>query len=107
MQARRVAKIGQECKLPVNPEEYVEHFRPGLMEVVHRWAGGAKFIEICRLTDVFEGSVIRSMRRLEELLRQLSTAARSIGNGELESKFGESITLIKRDIIFAASLYLA
>ena len=46
------------------------------------------------------------MRRLEELLRQMVQAAKSIGNSELENKFSEGIKLIKRDIIFAASLYL-
>ena len=41
------------------------------------------------MTDVFEGSLIRAFRRLEELLRQMAAAAKSIGNAELESKFCE------------------
>ncbi|MGH0168932.1 UNVERIFIED_CONTAM: hypothetical protein FKN15_055848 [Acipenser sinensis] len=51
-------------------------------------------------------SIIRCMRRLEELLRQMCQAAKAIGNTELENKFAEGITKIKRDIVFAASLYL-
>ena len=35
------------------------------------------------------GSVIRCMRRLEELLRQMCQAAKAIGNTELENKFAE------------------
>ena len=54
----------------------------------------------------FEGSIIRAMRRLEELLRQLCSAANSIGNTELEAKFMTGIERIKRDIVFSASLYL-
>ena len=54
----------------------------------------------------FEGSIIRAMRRLEELLRQLCSAANSIGNSELEEKFLTGIQKIKRDIVFSASLYL-
>jgi len=68
------------------------------------------------------------MRRLEELLRQMCCAAKAIGNSELEAKFTEGINKrfylnkkmnifvffcilsgtqkIKRDIVFAASLYL-
>ncbi len=46
------------------------------------------------------------MRRLEELLRQMVQAAKNIGNSELENKFAEAIKLMKRDIVFAASLYL-
>lgn len=52
------------------------------------------------------GSIIRAMRRLEEILRQIVQAAKSIGNVTLIDKFNEAIKLIKRDIIFAASLYL-
>lgn len=52
------------------------------------------------------GSIIRCMRRLEEVLRQLCQAAKGIGNTDLENKFSEAIKLIKRDIVFAASLYL-
>ena len=41
------------------------------------------------MTDVFEGSMIRCMRRLEELLRQMCQASKAIGNTELENKFAE------------------
>lgn len=37
----------------------------------------------------FVGSIIRCMRRLEELLRQMCSAAKAIGNTELENKFAE------------------
>ena len=56
--------------------------------------------------SIITGSIIRSMRRLEELLRQMVQAAKNIGNTELENKFSEAIKLLKRDIVFAASLYL-
>ena len=46
------------------------------------------------------------MRRLEELLRQMSLAAKVIGNKDLEDRFNEAVRLLKRDIVFAASLYL-
>jgi len=105
--ARRIAKVSQECKIPnVEIEEYVKQFKPHMMDVVFSWAKGAKFIEICKMTDVFEGSIIRCMRRLEELMRQLCAASKAIGNSELENKFAEAINKIKRDIVFAASLYL-
>ena len=52
------------------------------------------------------GSIIRTMRRLEELMREMRNAAHAIGNMELKSKFDEARTCMKRDIIFAASLYL-
>lgn len=64
----------------------------------------SRFIEYVLL--LLTGGIIRCMRRLEELLRQMSMAAKVIGNKELEEKFNEGVKLIKRDIVFAASLYL-
>ncbi|XP_042309750.1 exosome RNA helicase MTR4 isoform X2 [Sceloporus undulatus] len=104
--AKRIAKVSAEAKLEIDEETYLNSFRPNLMDVVHTWANGATFAHICKMTDVFEGSIIRCMRRLEELLRQMCQAAKAIGNTELENKFAEGITKIKRDIVFAASLYL-
>ncbi|NXD05645.1 MTREX helicase, partial [Certhia familiaris] len=104
--AKRIAKVSAEAKLETDEENYLNSFRPNLMDVVYTWANGANFAHICKMTDVFEGSIIRCMRRLEELLRQMCQAAKAIGNTELENKFAEGITKIKRDIVFAASLYL-
>ncbi|KAG0174677.1 ATP-dependent RNA helicase mtr4 [Apophysomyces sp. BC1034] len=104
--ARRIAKVSQECKMNIDEEEYVQKFKPQLMDVVFAWCQGAKFYQICKMTQVYEGSLIRIFRRLEELLRQMCAAAKSIGNSELETKFSEGINKIHRDIIFAASLYL-
>jgi superfamily II RNA helicase len=39
------------------------------------------------------GSVVRCIRRLEELLRQMCCAAKAIGNSELEAKFTEGLIL--------------
>ena len=104
--ARRIAEVQRECKIDVDVEEYVNRFSPVLMDVVLEWCRGAKFSVLMKMTSVFEGSVIRCMRRLEELLRQLGVASKSIGNVELEEKFLKGIELLKRDIVFAASLYL-
>ncbi|RVE65965.1 hypothetical protein OJAV_G00121670 [Oryzias javanicus] len=104
--AKRIAKVSADAKLEVDEESYLGQFKSHLMDVVFAWANGASFSQICKMTDVFEGSIIRCMRRLEEVLRQMCSAAKAIGNTELENKFAEGITKIKRDIIFAASLYL-
>lgn len=58
------------------------------------------------MTDVYEGSLIRLFRRLEELLRQMAQAAKVMGSEELEKKFEEALLKVKRDIVAAASLYL-
>lgn len=104
--ARRIAKVAIECKIDLDEDKYIEKFKPYLMDVVLAWCKGATFLQICKMTDIFEGSIIRAMRRLEELLRQMVQASKTIGNTDLENKFTEGIRLLKRDIAFAASLYL-
>ncbi|KAH8393685.1 hypothetical protein KR200_009714 [Drosophila serrata] len=104
--ARRIAKVSTECKLDLDEDTYVDKFKPFLMDVVLAWCKGSSFMTVCKMTDIFEGSIIRCMRRLEELLRQMCQASKTIGNTDLENKFSEGIRLLKRDIVFAASLYL-
>jgi ATP-dependent RNA helicase DOB1 len=59
------------------------------MEVTYEWMKGAPFSQIMKMTSIFEGSIVRCMRRLDELLKQMSQAAKAIGNTELENKFAE------------------
>ncbi|KAF5637508.1 atp-dependent rna helicase dob1 [Fusarium sp. NRRL 25303] len=104
--ARIIAKVSQECKLEVNEEEYIQKLKWQLMETVYAWAQGRPFIEICKMTKVYEGSLIRLFRRLEELLRQMGQAAKVMGNDDLTKKFEDSLSKIRRDIVAAQSLYL-
>lgn len=59
-----------------------------------------------KMTDVYEGSLIRVFRRLEEALRQMAEASKVMGSEELEKKFEEALTKVRRDIVAAQSLYL-
>ncbi|ETE72808.1 Superkiller viralicidic activity 2-like 2, partial [Ophiophagus hannah] len=106
--AKRIAKVSAEAKLEVDEENYLSLFRPNLMDVVYTWANGATFAHICKMTDVFEGSIIRCMRRLEELLRQMCQAAKAIGNTELENKFAEGLYVqyYINTCIFKCRIYL-
>lgn len=76
------------------------------MEAVYAWTKGVKFSQVQELTGSYEGTTIRTLRRLEELVRQLSVATKAIGNIELQTKFEKASELIKRDIVFCSSLYL-
>jgi len=106
--ARRIAKVAQESKLAINEQDYVKSFKVELMDAVMQWCRGASFSEICKMTDQFEGSVIRVFRRLQELIRQMSQAAKVIGNKELQEKFDKSSEMLERpnSVIFCSSLYL-
>ncbi|KAK7743417.1 ATP-dependent RNA helicase mtr4 [Diatrype stigma] len=134
-QARVIAKVSQESKLDVNEEEYVQGLKWQLVETVYTWAQGKPFAEVwyvlpilgrkphphwalsyvivhslthihSKMTDAYEGSLIRLFRRLEELLRQMAQAGKVMGSEELTNKFEESLAKIRRDIVAAQSLYL-
>ncbi|KAI0713372.1 antiviral helicase [Earliella scabrosa] len=106
--ARRIAKVSKESKLPINEDDYVKSFKVELMDAVVQWCRGASFSDICKLTDQFEGSLIRVFRRLQELIRQMAQAAKVIGNSELQEKFEKASEMLERpnSVIFCSSLYL-
>mmetsp|Transcript_95215 Transcript_95215/g.308313 ORF Transcript_95215/g.308313 Transcript_95215/m.308313 type:complete len:1047 (-) Transcript_95215:81-3221(-) len=104
--ARNVGEIMVECKIPIDIEEYIAKVKPQLMDVVLAWLEGKRFYEIMNQCNLYEGSVVRVIRRLEELVREMASAAKTIGNQELEKKLNEGRGRLKRGIIFSASLYL-
>lgn len=77
-----------------------------LMDPIRLWTAGKTFDSVLATTPVFEGALIRVLKRLEEVLRQMGNAARVMGSLEFENLFADSIGAIKRGIVFANSLYL-
>ena len=104
-----VTKVGaaqKEVGLPIAVDDFIkETVNFGLTEVVYEWARGTSFKQITELTDILEGSIVRAITRLDELCREVRDAARVIGNANLYRMMEEGSALIKRDIVFAASLY--
>ncbi|OQE32074.1 hypothetical protein PENSTE_c001G00960 [Penicillium steckii] len=80
--------------------------RFGLAEVVYEWAKGMSFNRITDLTDVMEGTIVRTISRLDETCREVKNAAKLVGDPSLYTKMQQAQELIKRDVIFAASLYM-
>ena len=73
---------------------------------VYEWARGLSFKEIMELSVESEGTIVRVITRLDEICREVKTASIIIGNSTLHMKMSQAQELIKRDIVFAASLYL-
>lgn len=105
--AIRLGQLQADFQLPVSPEEYArENLKFGLVEVVYEWAKGTEFADICELTDVPEGLIVRTIVRLDETCREFRNAAAIMGNSALYKKMEAASNAIKRDIVFAASLYI-
>uniref|UniRef100_A0AAQ5YGP3 SKI2 homolog, superkiller viralicidic activity 2-like n=2 Tax=Amphiprion ocellaris TaxID=80972 RepID=A0AAQ5YGP3_AMPOC len=103
--AQRIGELQRECGIPQTAEEFVGQFKFGLTEVVYCWARGMPFAEIALLTDVQEGTVVRCIQRLDEVLKEVRQAARIVGDSVLGSKMEKASLSIRRDIVFTASLY--
>lgn len=55
--------------------------------------------------QVQEGIIVRCIQQLNEILRDIKDAAKLFGDQALKVKMEEASDAIKRDIVFAASLY--
>ncbi|KAL5748007.1 hypothetical protein ACOSQ2_025304 [Xanthoceras sorbifolium] len=105
--AIRLGELQAQFKLQIDPAEYVQdNLKFGLVEVVYEWAKGTPFADICELTDVPEGLIVRTIVRLDETCREFKNAAAIMGNYALYKKMETASNAIKRDIVFAASLYI-
>ncbi|XP_006813031.1 superkiller complex protein 2-like, partial [Saccoglossus kowalevskii] len=103
--ATRIGELQKQCGLTEPVEDYVAQFKFGLTEVVYEWGRGMPFSEITDLTDVQEGIIVRTIQRLNEVCIDVRNAARIVGDPTLYQKMEEASNGIKRDIVFAASLY--
>ncbi|KAL3231415.1 Antiviral helicase SKI2 [Nakaseomyces bracarensis] len=104
----KMLQVYEEEQIPLTKEEaeFLERKRFALMNVVYEWARGMSFKEIMEISPEAEGTVVRVITWLDEICREVKTASIIIGNTNLHLKMTRAQELIKRDIVFAASLYL-
>lgn len=104
----RMLTVYETHQIPLTQDEaeFLEKKRFALMNVVYEWARGLSFKEIMEISPEAEGTVVRVITRLDEICREVKTSAIIIGNTALHLKMSRAQELIKRDIVFAASLYL-
>ncbi|CAG2099937.1 unnamed protein product, partial [Medioppia subpectinata] len=72
----------------------------GMAQAVYDWANGIGLGPIVAKHSIQEGSFVRLILRLDECCREMVNVAILIGNADLERKFSESSSMIKRDIVF-------
>lgn len=98
--------VNHQVPLTQEESEFLEKKRFAMMNVVYEWARGLSFKEIMDISVEPEGTVVRVITWLDEICREVKTASIIIGNANLHMKMSQAQELIKRDIVFAASLYL-
>jgi antiviral helicase SKI2 len=104
----KLFKVYDEFQVELTSEEtsFFERKRFALVNVVYEWARGLSFKEIMELSVEAEGTIVRVITRLDEICREVRSAALIIGDSALHAKMTHAQELIKRDIVFCASLYL-
>ncbi|PHJ17915.1 dead deah box helicase domain-containing protein [Cystoisospora suis] len=102
----QIYKMQVNSGVRVNSEDWWKLLNFSFSLVAYEWASGVSFGEIMQKTNAQEGSIVRAILRLDELLRKIRQAAILIGDGALDQKMHETSERIHRDIVFAISLYL-
>ena len=108
IEIRLKAKQGKELLLGLssNPDAQWSNRDKTVKEVVVE-TFKLPFKDICTLTLVPEGTIVRTIVRLDETCREVRNAARIIGDPSLHKKMEAASMMIKRDIVFASSLYVS
>ncbi|KRZ11789.1 Helicase SKI2W, partial [Trichinella zimbabwensis] len=101
---KRIRQMRQKCG-DVD-DDIDDQLNFGLMEVIQKWSLGVPFNELLEMTDAQEGAIVRCIQRVCELCRDLKSASLLMGNSTLTTLIDDTMNSLKRDIVFAASLYL-
>ena len=83
--------------IAIEPAEYMQellHF--GLCSVAFEWASGLQFVDVCQMTEVMEGSIVRCITRLDEMCRMVRNGALVVGDTALYEKMERASAAIKR-----------
>ncbi|KAG1660720.1 hypothetical protein FOA52_014340 [Chlamydomonas sp. UWO 241] len=104
--ARRVAKASSD-KEEVEGEARVlaGTLHPTLMGLVCAWSQGARLGDLLKMTTLLEGDIIRVMKRLNGLLKDVHRALQAAGDTHLAGKFEAAKQSLQRSVLLSSSLY--
>ena len=73
--------------------------------LIHRHTNACRICLQIKCLYFPPGIIVRCIQRLDETCRDVKSAAAIIGDPDLVDKMEQGSSLIKRDIVFAGSLY--
>eukprot|EP01071_Lankesteria_metandrocarpae_P002774 Lankesteria_metandrocarpae@DN2545_c0_g1_i4.p1 len=101
-----IEKVMLSVRIRVDTQAWRRLCNNSLSLVVYLWATGAPFAQIMELTTMQEGTIVRAIQRLADLVRKVKDAAMMMGDETLASLMVKTEAKVKRDVVFAPSLYL-
>ena len=108
--AEYIGEIMEECKIleKDGKKNYIDSFNDIYMLPMYKWINGISFSDLIKeYYSLYEGSLIRVIRRVEEFSKSFITSAQNIGDNNLQNKLEQMENKMKRGLPFTASLYLA
>jgi superfamily II RNA helicase len=105
--ADNLAKAMKEAGVEFDEEKWEEQtVNPAGMTATMLWVQGRSFQECLRESAIPEGGLVRLLLQTAAQLGCFAKGAMLMGNKLTADKFEEASTMMKRGIIFGASLYL-
>ena len=104
-----IADILEECKIfnEEGKKRYIDSFNDNYMMPMYKWISGVEFNKLIReYITLYEGNLIRIIRRIEEFTKNFEASVEHVGDNNLKQKLEEMQVKIKRGLPFASSLYL-
>ena len=93
--------------IDIDPDKFRrECFNPSLVKPVYYWATGESFSEIMKYTESMEGTIVRSIMRLDELCQEIIRSVDVIGDPSISETMTKVSDALRRDIVFCGSLYI-
>ena len=93
--------------IDVEPDKFRrECFNPSLVKTVYYWASGESFADIMKYTESMEGTIVRSIMRLDELCQEIIRSVDVIGDPSIIEMMTKVSDALRRDIVFCGSLYI-
>lgn len=112
--ASKIGYLQLQCGLNEPVGDFVDSINFGMMNIAYEWAKGTALKDILEIVteEVQEGLIVRTLQRLDEVLADIKEAAELMGNSaslgdgsSLAEKMDQTSKAIRRDIVFAPSLY--
>ena len=118
----RFGQIEYELGIEEGTTHFVDILNFDSIRAVYEWAKGKvcdifrlfiylyiytlqSLFEVMQHTELQEGIIVRCIQRVDELLKNIRLAAKNLESKEFEEKLERCSKLIRRDIVFAPSLY--
>ena len=103
--AKNLEKTFGDLNISLEEDWVDRNLNVSLSQAVFDWASGKSFKDIMYTTDAPEGKIVWVINRVSEALKDFANAAQIMGCLDLSNNFQIAMEIIKRDIIFASSLY--